>query len=62
MLPVQATDSRILVQLSANRCGTPTISCKIVKWRSLGKRDKAMNSRLYEIIWVRNASLFFNAF
>jgi site-specific DNA recombinase len=32
------------------------------KWRSLGKQDKVMNSMLYEIVWVRSASLFFKAF
>jgi hypothetical protein len=27
---------------------------ELVGWDSLGKRDKAMNLRLYEIILVRN--------
>jgi hypothetical protein len=31
-------------------------------WRSLGERDKSMNSLAYEIVWARNASLFFKEF
>ena len=31
-------------------------------WRSLGKRDKKMNSIAYRIAWERIPSLFFNTF
>ena len=43
MLPVRATNSKILARLSANRCGIfqypATISCKIAQWRATTDED-----------------------